>query len=74
MVTVSPFLFLFQSPLPARGATGLGLHSPEEIGISIHAPREGSDKEAWACVSKAVTISIHAPREGSDLSCFGTSW
>ena len=36
-------------------------------GISIHAPREGSDWKGFAvnAVSQYV-ISIHAPREGSD--------
>ena len=35
------------------------------IGISIHAPREGSDFIFHAPPPK-VQISIHAPREGSD--------
>ena len=35
--------------------------------ISIHAPREGSDKAK--CKNANTTfISIHAPREGSDVS------
>ena len=33
--------------------------------ISIHAPREGSDREKIVCPFK-LHISIHAPREGSD--------
>ena len=33
--------------------------------ISIHAPREGSDKETSMRLIDA-NISIHAPREGSD--------
>ena len=33
----------FQSTLPARGATVFALHLPLKCGISIHAPREGSD-------------------------------
>ena len=56
---------LFQSTLPARGATParrFRLHTPA---ISIHAPREGSD---WfvSDVYCDSAISIHAPREGSD--------
>ena len=35
------------------------------LSISIHAPREGSDKIAVAAPTEH-TISIHAPREGSD--------
>ena len=35
-------------------------------GISIHAPREGSDLRNKMC-SYSATISIHAPREGSDF-------
>ena len=62
-IRARPLLFL--STLPARGATSCRLILVHGIRISIHAPREGSDKE------KAVTggtyhISIHAPREGSD--------
>ena len=34
--------------------------------ISIHAPREGSDRFRGG-LKKWVKISIHAPREGSDL-------
>ena len=35
------------------------------LGISIHAPRAGSDKIA-ECVCDSRQISIHAPRAGSD--------
>ena len=35
---------LFQSTLPARGATGKRLHLFYQRVISIHAPRTGSDK------------------------------
>ena len=56
----------FQSTLPARGATArLGLNYTTQ-GISIHAPREGSDPPEPA-YSGSPGISIHAPREGSDL-------
>ena len=56
---------LFQSTLPARGATILLPLCVSRRGISIHAPRTGSDIVA----SKAdctIRISIHAPRTGSD--------
>ena len=36
--------------------------------ISIHAPREGSDKGGQTYVY-SLYISIHAPREGSDSKC-----
>ena len=55
----------FQSTLPVRGATSIICSGLSSVTISIHAPREGSDK----CDPNAegiVTISIHAPREGSD--------
>ena len=57
---------IFQSTLPARGATFVVKVARPLTGISIHAPREGSD----ACkvdTLKELCISIHAPREGSDL-------
>ena len=42
-----------------------------EIKISIHAPREGSDSTR-ACASGCwISISIHAPREGSDEQLTG---
>ena len=34
--------------------------------ISIHAPREGSDRHS-AVIGRHDPISIHAPREGSDI-------
>ena len=36
----------FQSTLPVRGATSLGIFFPKQRFISIHAPREGSDRTA----------------------------
>ena len=58
-------LHLFQSTLPARGAT----FRPEPVAptqdISIHAPRTGSDVERLHLMIKEA-ISIHAPRTGSD--------
>ena len=57
----------FQSTLPVRGATRLqGSVYFSALGISIHAPRAGSDnmdRRGAACLSN---ISIHAPRAGSD--------
>ena len=56
----------FLSTLPARGATVVVVDEVGLFGISIHAPREGSD----VFLSQAlvdILISIHAPREGSDV-------
>ena len=36
--------------------------------ISIHAPREGSDRAGPIKGPPMLQISIHAPREGSDLT------
>ena len=62
----------FLSTLPARGATVcVQAFCVPPFCISIHAPREGSDKPG-ALVPSGRRISIHAPREGSDggfLSC-----
>ena len=42
--------------------------------ISIHAPREGSDRRNRRRAEK-LSISIHAPREGSDsISCAAQSF
>ena len=39
------------------------------IKISIHAPREGGDRD-FKSMDKRVVISIHAPREGGDAAWF----
>ena len=57
---------LFQSTLPVGGATVLLVVLVVIQGISIHAPRGGSDLQ-WRCPSRFHRdISIHAPRGGSD--------
>ena len=60
-------LLVFQSTLPARGATRLLTFWTTSGQISIHAPRTGSDAEL-AFVAQLGKISIHAPRTGSDLA------
>ena len=55
----------FQSTLPARGATELLIQSSDELQISIHAPRTGSDI-VYNSTFVFCFISIHAPRTGSD--------
>ena len=57
---------LFQSTLPARGATDEYIKALDEVTISIHAPREGSDGARARLPLPVKAISIHAPREGSD--------
>ena len=56
---------LFQSTLPAGGATNDWEGAAYWKRISIHAPRGGSDEFVEVYVGVAV-ISIHAPRGGSD--------
>ena len=60
---------LFQPTLPARGATEANDIFRGALGISTHAPREGSDQPMTAMVAHEV-ISTRAPREGSDTVQF----
>ncbi len=63
---IATFAVLFQSTLPARGATALAAALMKKAMISIHAPREGSDRCLRIHTKKHQAISIYAPREGSD--------
>ena len=56
---------IFQSTLPAWGATYHQAKQHDHSYISIHAPRMGSDLGAWGEIAR-YKISIHAPRMGSD--------
>ena len=58
---------IFQSTLPARGATVAPGTATHVYKRQIHAPREGSDTQA-RLAEICSGISIHAPREGSDPS------
>ena len=62
---------IFQSTLPARGATEDGQRHDAHQPISIHAPRTGSDQRIQIKTG-LVPISIHAPRTGSDGLSPGT--
>ena len=62
-----PSFKIFQSTLPVRGATVQPRRGGPCLGISIHAPREGSDLGDLCLYGPLCIISIHAPREGSDL-------
>ena len=64
--------WIFQSTLPARGATRSQRLSFASEGISIHAPRTGSDR-LYNITFRCYCISIHAPRTGSDAMPFRTS-
>ena len=55
----------FQSTLPVWGATERSAVRRYERGISIHAPRVGSDLY-FISSARMIEISIHAPRVGSD--------
>ena len=57
---------IFQSTLPAGGATQISIFYLHDFFISIHAPRGGSDYSGWKYNRRACGISIHAPRGGSD--------
>ena len=59
-------IVIFQSTLPAWGATVVLANQASASKISIHAPRMGSDHTAIA-PPRGLVISIHAPRMGSDL-------
>ena len=56
----------FQSTPPVKAATPPPKPLPSAARISIHAAREGGDKDT-AERQKAIAISIHAAREGGDL-------
>ena len=63
---------IFLSTLPVRGATTVFVTGQGKVAISIHAPREGSDRVVPVGRGKRSRISIHAPREGSDK--MWTNW
>ena len=65
MTSLTILITSFQSTLPARGATRTRRRNGETRGISIHAPRTGSDG-AGLPNQPGHDISIHAPRTGSD--------
>ena len=58
---------IFQSTLPARGATPARESKLLDGCISIHAPRTGSDTDTSFSTNEQQMISIHAPRTGSDF-------
>ena len=64
--------FLFQSTLPARGAT-CGVPLPRELRrISIHAPRTGSDGDHFHQLFTSVSFQSTLPARGA--TCCGHLW
>ena len=53
---------LFQSTLPAWGATLPQMSWANRLAVSIHAPRVGSDRSASRRFPCSRSVSIHAPR------------
>ena len=66
--------FVFQSTLPARGATRNWQSLCRDCHISIHAPRTGSDGADDSVRLRGGRISIHAPRTGSDDHAERITW
>ena len=58
-------MLLFLSTLPARGATHLCGRDPEHHPISIHAPREGSDVNRSASLSRRSSFLSTLPARGA---------
>ena len=57
----------FQSTPPVKAATELWAFTPDFIAISIHAAREGGDRQHIHPTRMLTCISIHAAREGGDV-------
>ena len=58
---------IFQSTLPARGATDPGKPDIDYTGISIHAPREGSDSGTVAKIQGQFIFQSTLPARGATL-------
>ena len=56
----------FQFTHPGKGATALLALVNLGFRVSIHAPWEGCDRDAWAVVEATEEVSIHVPWEGCD--------
>ena len=57
----------FQSTLPARGATGRLHRLQSRRGISIHAPREGSDRGTMWSKGKQIQFQSTLPARGATV-------
>ena len=58
----------FQSTLPARGATQVVQHGVVLLGISIHAPREGSDYRTLRSAELLALFQSTLPARGATQS------
>src|ERR1039458_4885687 len=56
----------FQSTPPARAATGCDNRRADRQHVSIHAAREGGDRDFRGVLAPELAVSIHAAREGGD--------
>ena len=61
----SSISLIFQSTLPARGATKTTGHSKEFLNISIHAPRTGSDRKSTTSSSAGRKFQSTLPARGA---------
>ena len=59
--------FVFQSTLPARGATPCAYAGIIDGEISIHAPREGSDPNALKTVTAIIKFQSTLPARGATV-------
>ena len=64
-VSLSTGVKLFQSMLPVRGATPDFRAPGFRAGISIHAPRAGSDRRVWSLLATPWTFQSMLPVRGA---------
>ena len=64
-VIISVGARVFQSTLPARGATFTTAELIDEVLISIHAPRTGSDMVGGFIAAKGATFQSTLPARGA---------
>ena len=64
-VSLSTGVKLFQSMLPVRGATPDFRAPGFRAGISIHAPRAGSDRRVWSVLATPWTFQSMLPVRGA---------
>ena len=58
-------MFIFQSTLPARGATDVIRQLDMNVYISIHAPREGSDPSVGVILAAVQAFQSTLPARGA---------
>jgi len=65
---------MFQSTLPARGATSRSVRRPQSTAVSIHAPRAGSDSRGSASSSRPWGFNPRSPRGERPEGLRGLAW